>query len=256
MDTNTYIDSISLNTNTTIDIIIGEYCRDYNLTKKLYKKTEFNTTFGYEYNNKCIFTFSTNGKYNRLNFNGLKTYNTELDLFKETRLFILLDYITTEIKNIKFKIKKLDICIDTVIDFNKLILTRTNCKKRRKQHTGLNEYLFYIESNKSTVMNGLLYNKTLKEFENNNFKMPYNVTRCEVVLRDKLKQCNDLDDLMSVLEIYKLYSFNTVSTTTRNKRILNNNGKIKHNTTTDELKFSRDVIKDFLYKLSLLNIGL
>ena len=259
-NTKTGIDSFSVINYSKINLytILETYSNTFDFTIVKYNKHKHNSTYIYKKNNKNIFRYSTGivqgREFNILSFDGLCSYDTELDELRETTLFNILEYINYKLQlYLQWNIRQLDIFLDLNTTQNKIIVTRDKTRGLKLNKLPLRtDGTYYLEKvgmkngklNKTNMkLSSYLYNKTLKEKQKHN-NIIDDITRFEIsILRNKFKNIHTIDDIMDIVDYYKIYEYNNVTECIKDKKRYNTGKDIVN---SDTVKFDKVQIKTFM----------
>ncbi|QOY55405.1 hypothetical protein HUE87_03985 [Candidatus Sulfurimonas marisnigri] len=238
----TTIDSISFvnYTTNTLHTQMETYIQNNTLTKHKIETNNSMNKYLVKENNQVIFDYRTlinkDGLVsNIINFNGLKTYNTDLDNNRTKHIFSLLEYLSIKCNLSKWDIRQIDICTDINTTNDKVIVQKDKVRGNRidKLITDISTKTQYIETIKNKVKNGVktldrsnmmmsayLCDKTHKELVLNN-NIDKDITRFEVKLLPRLlKKIHSIKELSNELNKYHVKLFGTRNKCNIQKRLL------------------------------------
>ena len=176
-------------------------------------------------NNRTVLSFTTGYSHNKyfikIRFAGLKTYDVVVDDTSLNYLLVTVAYINT--KHFRWNLAELDVAIDIPhVYFNNLLAICTS-KTATQYHTlgeiqrydGETTYIerFDAKHSKNTaIKRSYLYDKTLKEQNEHNNILGFNLQRFEVKLQAPYftKYGFNIDTLIKTLDKYHLLYFNNI----------------------------------------------
>ncbi len=266
-------------TRDTFGFTIGKEAIDETFTIIPFNKHENNSTFVYKKDNHIVFRYSTGitpqGKiFHIISFDGLKTYNEQLDKLRNDTLSRVLKAIVINNRQyINWELRQLDVYIDFNVEQNKIIVTRD-----RKRGLSLNplplrtDSYYYLEKvainskgnvdkinqaikgkidKKNQAISSYLYNKTLKEKKKHHYDIGIQLSRFEIsILRKGFKKIKSVDDICKLINEYTIYIYDETASCIKDKKQYNNN---KKNTPSSNniVKIDNSVIIDFLKQIMM-----
>ena len=241
----TKVDSISFinYTTKTLHAELNAYCRIHNLTKHYIETNTYTKKHVYKKNNNVIFVYKTKVDkegyiLNFIEFNGLVTYQSDIDKAREENISDVLEYLSVHSDAGRWSIRQLDICSDLSVTNDKVIVTKKRVKGNRLDSLDCNigfktQYIETIkrkQTDKGIVLDrsnmlvsSYLYDKTLKERIKHNNIIDEVMTRFEVkILPRMFKRICHISDVKDIAGKYTINVYKTKSRCDVDKVLINN----------------------------------